>query len=184
MKFNIYLKISVLAVTLVSILALSPAVFDKRANVGTRVGNVAPELHFPNPDGKNIKLSSLRGKLVLIDFWASWCQPCRAENPNLVRIYEKYKDQDFGGAKGFEIFSVSLDQDHKRWVDAIKKDNLVWDGHVSDLKYWKSEPARIYGVQNIPHTILINEKGVIIAKGLRGPAIEKAIANYVRQSGK
>lgn len=184
MKSHLYIKISALLVAVACFMAFSPAIIDIQSNVGTRVGNVAPDIRFPNPDGKIIQLSSLRGKLVLVDFWASWCQPCRAENPNLVRIYEKYKDQDFGNAKGFEIFSISLDQDHSKWTAAIKKDNLFWNGHVSDLKYWKSEPARIFGVQSIPHTLLINEKGVIIAKGLRGAAIERAVENYMRQSAK
>lgn len=151
-----------------------------QSNVGINIGNVAPELEFPGPDGKPIKLSSLRGKVVLIDFWASWCQPCRMENPNLVRLYNKYKDQRLGKAKGFEIYSLSLDQDHAKWVKAIKDDGLVWKSHVSDLKFWKSEGARIYRVNSIPYTVLIDEKGVIIGKNLRGQALENAISNLNR----
>ncbi|MCC5917842.1 MAG: TlpA family protein disulfide reductase [Cryomorphaceae bacterium] len=155
---------------------------SEQSRVGTRIGDIAPELEFPSPDGKKIKLSSLRGKLVLIDFWASWCQPCRVENPNLVKLYDKYNGQKkVGNAKGFEIYSVSLDQDHSRWVAAIEQDGLRWKTHVSDLKFWKSEAARIYGVGSIPNAILIDENGVIIGKGLRGPAIEMAIRNYINQ---
>ncbi len=148
-----------------------------QSNVGLSIGDVAPDLNFPSPDGKNIKLSSLRGKVVLIDFWASWCQPCRVENPNVVRIYDKYHDKKLGNAKGFEVYSVSLDQEKNKWIDAIKKDNLKWEGHVSDLKFWKSEAARIYNISSIPYTVLIDENGVIIGKNLRGPALERALAN-------
>ncbi|MCH8546256.1 MAG: TlpA family protein disulfide reductase [Cryomorphaceae bacterium] len=150
---------------------------SSQSNVGLSIGDVAPELNFPSPDGENIKLSSLRGKIVLIDFWASWCQPCRVENPNVVRIYDKYHDKKLGKANGFEVYSVSLDQDKNKWVDAIKKDNLKWGGHVSDLKFWKSEAARIYNISSIPYTVLIDENGVIIGKNLRGPALERALAN-------
>jgi thiol-disulfide isomerase/thioredoxin len=150
---------------------------NAQSNVGISIGDVAPELNFQNPDGKNIKLSSLRGKVVLIDFWASWCKPCRMENPNVVDLYDKYKDTRLGDANGFEVYSVSLDQDKNKWVEAIKADNLKWHAHVSDLKFWKSEGARIYRVNSIPYTVLIDENGVIIGKNLRGPALERALAN-------
>ena len=133
------------------------------------IGSIAPELNFPNPDGKIITIESLRGKYVLIDFWASWCRPCRAENPNVVKLYNEYKD------KGFTVFSVSLDKDKNRWLDAIKQDNLYWPNHVSDLKQWKSEAVKTYGFTGIPFTVLIDQEGQIIAKNLRGAALDNKI---------
>ncbi len=133
------------------------------------IGAVAPEITMATPDGNMLNLSDLRGKVVLIDFWASWCGPCRRENPNVVRVYEKYKD------KGFEILSVSLDRDKNRWLQAIQKDGLDWL-HVSDLKQWKNEAAQLYGVSSIPYTVLLDREGRIIANKLRGAALEAKLA--------
>ena len=135
----------------------------------TSIGALAPEIALPNPDGKTMKLSDLRGKVVLIDFWAAWCRPCRMENPNVVKAYKKYHN------KGFEVFSVSLDRDKASWVKAIQDDELIWSNHVSDLKHWQSEAAKIYGVTGIPATFLIGKDGRIIAKNLRGAALENAL---------
>jgi len=135
----------------------------------TAIGAQAPEIALADVDGNIRKLSSLKGKVVLIDFWASWCGPCRKENPNVVAVYGKYKD------KGFEVFSVSLDKDKAAWLQAITKDNLSWPNHVSDLKYWKSEGAAIYGVSSIPYTVLIDKKGKIVAKKLRGVELENKV---------
>jgi peroxiredoxin len=132
------------------------------------VGNPAPEISLPGPDGGEIKLSSLRGKVVLIDFWASWCGPCRRENPEVVRIYNRFRD------KGFEVFGVSLDRDRDAWLNAIAKDGLVWT-QVSDLKYWQSQAAQLYGVKSIPHTVLIDQEGKIIMRRLRGKALERKL---------
>jgi len=128
-------------------------------------GNQAPEISLPDKDGKIVLLSSLRGKVVMIDFWASWCGPCRRDNPEVVRMYNRFKD------KGFDIFGVSLDRDAAAWFGAIEKDGLVWT-QVSDLKYWQSEGAKAYGVSSIPHTVLIDRDGKIIARKLRGKALE------------
>ena len=133
------------------------------------VGRPAPEINLPTPEGKYVKLSSLRGKVVLIDFWASWCSPCRRESPNMVRLYNKYHD------KGFEIYSVSFDKEKSSWIKAINDDGLNWT-HVSDLRYWNSIAGQDYGVKSIPFTVLIDEKGNIIATGLRGPALEQKLA--------
>jgi len=135
----------------------------------TSVGAMAPDLAFENPEGKILKLSDLKGKVVLLDFWASWCRPCRMENPNVVKVYKKYHD------KGFEVFSVSLDKDKTSWMKGIEADGLIWANHVSDLLYWQSQAAKIYGVNSIPATFLIGKDGRIIAKNLRGAALENAL---------
>ena len=124
-----------------------------------KVGMPAPEISLAGPDGKVRSLSSLKGKVVLLDFWASWCGPCRKANPHVVETYNKYK------SKGFDVFSVSLDRpDGKdKWVQAIKQDGLIWDNHVSDLKWWDSAPAATYGVRAIPKTFLIGKDGKIVA---------------------
>lgn len=130
---------------------------------------VAPEIAKNDPEGNTRKLSDLKGKYVLVDFWASWCGPCRVENPNVVKLYDKYKD------KNFEIFSVSLDQEKNRWVKAIEADGLKWDNHVSDLKGWQSDVVQSYKFQGIPHTVLLNPEGEIIATKLRGPSLERKL---------
>ncbi len=132
------------------------------------IGTLAPELAAPSPDGSIKSLSQLRGKYVLIDFWASWCGPCRRENPNVVRLYNQYKD------KGFEILGVSLDNSKSRWIDAIAKDKLTWP-HISDLKGWSSHLSKQYGVRGIPYTVLVDKEGRIIAKQLRGASLEKKL---------
>ncbi|GAA0880196.1 TlpA disulfide reductase family protein [Algoriphagus jejuensis] len=133
------------------------------------VGQPAPEIELPNPDGSMVKLSDLRGKYVLIDFWAAWCKPCRQENPNVVRLYNEYKD------KGFEVFGVSLDRTKEDWVQAIADDGLTWT-QVSDLKYFNSAAAELYQIDAIPATYMIGPDGKIIAKDLRGPSLEDKLA--------
>jgi peroxiredoxin len=135
----------------------------------TSIGAAAPDITLPTPDGGMLSLSSLKGKVVLIDFWASWCGPCRKENPNVVKTYNKYKD------KGFTVFSVSLDKDKDSWVKAIKADNLSWTNHVSDLKYWQSSVVKLYNFNAIPQTFLIDANGKIIAKNLRGEMLDQKL---------
>lgn len=142
--------------------------------LATTSGQEAPEINLPTPDGKELALSSLRGKIVLVDFWASWCGPCRKEMPNVVKAYAKFKD------KGFEIYGVSLDQDKTRWLEAIQKDGITWP-QVSDLKYWECEAAKLYAVEGIPYTVLLDKEGKIIAKNLRGADLEKAIEKALSQ---
>lgn len=132
-------------------------------------GMDAPDIVMADPSGQPRKLSDLRGKVVLIDFWASWCGPCRRENPSVVRTYNQYK------SKGFEIFSVSLDSDKAKWQAAIAQDGLIWENHVSDLQGWQNGAAQQYGISSIPHTILVGPDGKIIATHLRGPQLEQAL---------
>lgn len=129
------------------------------------IGKMAPEIALENPDGEVVTLSSLRGKYVLVDFWAAWCRPCRAENPNVVRVYNEY------GGENFEILGVSLDKTREKWLGAIAQDGLPWV-HVSDLKFWRSQAAQDYQVNSIPATFLIDPDGKIIAKNLRGASLE------------
>lgn len=148
--------------------------------VGTEIGDEAPEITMQGVDGKDLQLSSLRGKMVLIDFWASWCGPCRRENPNVVSAYTKYSKAKFKSAKGFEIFSVSLDQNPQNWKDAISKDQLIWKNHVCDMKGWQNAAAQLYGVNSIPMSFLIDENGIIVGKNLRGMELHKALDQYVK----
>ena len=139
------------------------------------VGQHFVDFTLNDPDGNPVSLSSVveKNKYTLVDFWASWCMPCRGENPNVVAAYKKYHD------KGFTVFGVSLDKDHDKWVEAIKKDGLTWT-HVSDLKYWSSEAAKLYGVQSIPHNVLINSKGIIVDKNLRGQKLQDKLAELLK----
>ena len=157
-----------------------PDVVVVTGKVGSQVGDEAPEIAMPNTKGKEMKLSDLRGSYVLIDFWASWCGPCRRENPNVVRAYQKYKKAKFKEGDGFEIFSVSLDSDIPRWEAAIKKDGLDWKHHVSDLKKWDNEAAAMYGVSSIPMSFLVDPNGIIVAKNLRGIELHRQLDKYVK----
>lgn len=143
-----------------------------RYNSGTMA---APEIAMSNPNGNTLKLSSLKGKVVLIDFWASWCGPCRKENPNVVKLYKKYK------SLGFEIFSVSLDQDEAAWKAAIAKDDLFWPNHVSDLMGWQTPLTQTYGFQSIPHTVILNREGNIVGVGLRGEQLEQKLIEQLNK---
>lgn len=131
-------------------------------------GTEAPNFTLPTPEGESLSLKDMRGKYVLVDFWAAWCRPCRMENPNLVRMYKKYHD------KGFDILGVSLDKDREKWLSAIEKDNLEWH-HVSDLKQWRSEVVEKYQIKGIPFAVLVDPEGKVVATNLRGEQLEEKL---------
>ena len=149
--------------------------------IGIGIGNKAPELIGTSPKGETIKLSDTKGQLVLLDFWAAWCGPCRRENPNVVEAYNNYKDKKFTTGDGFTVFGVSLDRTADAWKKAIADDKLSWPYHISDLKYWNSKHAAIYGIRSIPSNFLIDSNGTILARNLRGPALEAALEKYLKE---
>ena len=138
-----------------------------------QIGQVAPEFTLPDTEGTPVKLSDFRGKYVLLDFWASWCPPCRRENPNVVKAFQAYKD------KNFTVIGISLDKDKAKWLKGIADDNLTWT-HLSDLKYWDSEIPALYGVRAIPSNLLLDPEGVIIGKDLRGEALHEALKQAIK----
>ncbi len=171
-------------VVLISILFLgSTAVIAQEAQEareGLNVGNKAPQLKYKSPTGKKIALSDLKGQMVLIDFWASWCGPCRRENPNVVSVYTEFKDKKFKNGKGFTVYSVSLDRSKDDWIKAIQTDGLSWPNHVSDLKFWYSDAATAYNIRAIPSNFLIDGDGIIVAKNLRGNDLKRTLDSFVK----
>ncbi|MEX0983232.1 MAG: TlpA disulfide reductase family protein [Bacteroidales bacterium] len=149
--------------------------------VGTTLGLRAPEIALPGLEGKTMRLSSLRGKLVLIDFWAAWCNPCRRENPELVKLYNKYRDASFTKGEGFEIYSVSLDRNKEAWKQAVEQDNLNWPYQVGDLKGARTKPAQDYNVEMIPSSFLLDQHGVVIATNLRSKALEEKLESLLKK---
>jgi len=139
------------------------------------IGKKAPDFALRDPEGNIVKLSDRLGKgYLLVDFWASWCGPCRRENPNVVKTYLEYKD------RGFDVFGVSLDKDKESWKKAIEKDHLTWT-HASDLLFWNSAPAKLYGIRAIPSNLLLDKNGIIVAKNLRGEELQKKLAELLTQ---
>ena len=163
-------------VLLIMMLGISPALAQTGIQQGIEIGNKAPEIIENSVSGNPIKLSSLAGKIVLIDFWASWCKPCRNENPFVVSSYEKYKDVSFTGGNGFTIFSVSLDKDPKAWKNAILADGLSWENHVCVLNS-NAVYIQSYNISMIPTNFLIDGNGVILASNLRGKALDEKLAS-------
>lgn len=146
------------------------------------IGQKAPEIIQTSIDGKQLRLSSLKGKMVLIDFWASWCAPCRKENPVIVATYQKYKDEIFKNGEGFTVFSVSMDMKKTAWINAIAKDNLEWPHHVSDLKGWRNEAALLYQIKAVPYCYLIDGDGIVVAINPRGERLEKELKKMKKKS--
>ncbi|RHJ92512.1 TlpA disulfide reductase family protein [Parabacteroides bouchesdurhonensis] len=138
-----------------------------------QIGQVAPEFSLPDTAGVMVSLSDFRGKYVLLDFWASWCPPCRRENPNVVKAFQNYKD------KGFTIIGISLDKDKNKWMKAISDDKLTWT-HLSDLKYWDSEIPALYGIRGIPANVLLDPNGVIIAKNITGEELHRKLEEVIK----
>jgi len=146
---------------------------QSRTQPTVSVGSPAPELTMNDVNDKPFSLSQLRGKYVLVDFWASWCGPCRAENPNIVAVYNQFKD------KNFTILGVSLDRDKESWINAINEDHLTWQ-HISDLKYWKSAAVGLYGIDGIPYNVLVDPQGKIIATSLIGERLQNKLAEVLK----
>jgi peroxiredoxin len=145
---------------------------------GLEIGDIAPEISLPSPEGKIIALSSLKNKVVLIDFWGTWCAPCVKEQPELAILYKKYKTRNFTNGKGFEIYGVSLDAKKENWENGIKSQNINWI-QVSDLKFWRSPVAKTYNIQELPFNLLLDGRGVILAKNLHGAELEKSISKFL-----
>ena len=169
------MRILILSVALLLIVGTISA-----QSIGLEPGNKSPEIKLPTIKGDTVALSSLKGKLVLIDFWGTWCAPCVAEQAELAKLYNKYKQSTFTNGKGFEIYGVSLDAKKSNWENFITMNKINWI-QVSDLKFWRSPVAKTYNIQALPFNILMDGNGIIVAKNLHGMDLEKSIAKFLRK---
>lgn len=177
MKNSVYI-IGILV--LMGFLQASSLFGQSQREKGTLLGNIAPDIIINNTKGEITSLYDLRGNVVFVDFWASWCKPCRQENPVMVEAYNEFKNKEFKDAEGFEIFSVSLDSNKEAWLKAIEDDKLNWDTHVSDLQGWDSKIAKTYLVRAIPMNFLLDKNGIIIAKNIRGESLKKTLNHLAK----
>lgn len=180
-KIMIYQNVKALSMKYVQFffVAATFALLNFSTNAQTwEIGKAAPEIALQTPEGTEVKLSDLKGKVVLIDFWASWCAPCRKENPVLVEAYNKFKDTEFSIGQGFVVLSVSLDSKRDRWINGITEDKLDWPYNVSDLKGWRSTAAQAYEIRMIPASFLVDGEGIIVETSLRGEKLEAALKKY------
>jgi thiol-disulfide isomerase/thioredoxin len=168
-------------ILIAAILFAIPTLAQSPAATGTDIGNILPDITLNDQEGKPRSISQLRGNIVFVDFWASWCRPCRRENPVIVNTYKDFQNKTFIVAKGFKIFSVSFDNTRDDWSKAIEADGLLWDEHVSDLQGWRSVAAKKFNVRAIPMNFLIDQNGLIIAKNLRGNQLAEALQKLVKE---
>lgn len=180
------MKKILLGITFMSLIAFSQDANAQRRNPKVQIGEKAPEIALPNPSGDTIRLSNINKKAyVIVDFWASWCGPCRRANPDLVAMMKDLEGVKLKDApKGIQIVSVSLDRNEKAWLDGIKQDNLYWDNHISDLKFWSSEAAEDFGVQAIPTVFLLNPEGEILGQYYNVYALKKDVDKLVKSNSK
>ena len=165
------------AITLIIALIISLHTFGQELKVGDKAPDIVQNL----VTGEEFHLSELKGKMVLIDFWASWCKPCRHENPNIVKVYKEYKDESFKNGEGFTVLSVSLDFKKEMWEKAIQTDKLEWTYHISDLKGWKNSAAVNYNVKSIPQSYLIDGDGIIVGMNLRAEDLDKLLRKQLKK---
>jgi thiol-disulfide isomerase/thioredoxin len=170
------------SITVLFVLLVGQATISARQHIiRPAVGDQAPEIVMANPSGKMLQLSSLSGKVVLIDFWASWCRTCRTENTIIRQAYHKYKAHSFDSGRGFDVFSVSLDDDREIWMKAIFDDKLVWPNQVCDFKKWDSPIVQTYNFRFLPQNVLIDSSGKILAKGLYGKKLGEYLAAHMAE---
>jgi len=161
---------------IVAVLFLSACLSFTSGSI-TNIGDTSPEITLPNAEDELISLSSLQGDIVLVDFWASWCAPCKRKRPGIVNVYDEYKNSQFKNGEGFQIYSISLDKSKESWMNAIQEQNLNWPNHVSDLNGWESEAAKTFGIKSIPFNLLLDRNGTIIGRNYSSEELSEVLAS-------